>query len=144
MATDISDINDAGVPTFDQFKESLMDVYAEGDLQLTYTRLLWHLRNMTNEGEPLSWEFLLRKFTQHIEQWNLQYGNKLGTKYFPTRSLALRKNFYEFLGEEYYKREFVTSIEAPERTNYLFGEFTMDYLTKQLLGFKNTFPHETG
>jgi hypothetical protein len=71
------------------------------------------------------------------------YGPKLGTQYFPTKAYALRKSFYDFLGDKMYEREFGTSVMHGERNKYLFGAFTIEYLKMQLEEFKKGFPDET-
>ncbi len=147
MAIDTQDrqmeVINSRIPPFDEFKERLAEIYAEGDLQQSYNRLLWYFEHITFEDKPLTWDFLLMKFKQHIDEWNLLYGPKMGTKYFPTKAYALRKNFYEFLGDNWYEREFVTSVSHTERNRYLFGDFTVGYLKKQLLGFLKNIPDET-
>ena len=129
-------------PSFDEFKERLSEIYADGDLQQTYNRFTWFLKNMTIEDNPLTSEFLFMKFRQHIDQWNMMYGPKLGTQYFPTKAYALRKNFYDFIGDKLYEREFEIIAGQSERNKYLFGDFTIDYLKKQLELFRKDFPHE--
>ena len=143
METEAKEMIDPNVPSFDEFKARLVKIHAEGDLKLSYQRMLWYFENVKIDDKPLTWEFLLGKFKQHIDQWNLLYGNRIGTNYFPTSSLALRKNFYDFLGAKFYEREFITMAGQSERNNYLFGDFTVDYLKNQLKEFKNTIPNET-
>ena len=113
------------IPTFDQFKEQIVLVYGEGNLDVTYKRMLWYIENSPYNGKQLTWEFLYDKFKQHIDQWNMMYGSKLGTSYFPSKALMLRKNFYEFLGDKWYEREFSTQKGSLNGNLYLFGPNTM-------------------
>jgi hypothetical protein len=131
------------IPSFEVFSNEIKKIFPEGDLALTYQRFLWYLEYQDIGGKPLTWEFLIDKFKQHIDEWNMMYGPKLGTQYFPTKAYALRKNFYDFLGDKFYEREFVTSVGHGERNKYLFGDFTFDYLQTQLEEFKLKFSNET-
>ena len=143
METDSNEIVEPEVPSFDEFNERLSEIYAEGDLKLSYNRMLWYFKHIQFNDKPITWEFLLMKFKQHIDEWNLMYGPKLGTQYFPTKAYALRKSFYDFLGDRFYEREFVTSIGHNERNKYLFGDFTIGYLSMELEEFKKRFTDET-
>jgi hypothetical protein len=140
---ELSEATEPEAPSFEELKDRLSEIYAEGDLQQTYIRFTWYLKNMTIGDKPLTSDFLLMKFKQHIEEWNLMYGAKLGTQYFPTKAYALRKNFYDFMGEKFYEREFLTNVGQGERNKYLFGNFTTDYLKKQLERFRKGLPDET-
>ena len=133
-----------GIPLFDVFCEKIKKIFPEGDLPLSYKRLLWYLENIEYpDGQPLTWKFLIDKFKQHVDEWNLMYVPKLGTQYFPTKAYALRKSFYDFLGDRFYEREFATSIGHNERNKYLFGDFTIEYLSMELEKFKKRFTGET-
>ena len=132
------------IPSYEVFCEEIKRIFPEGDLPLSYNRLLWYLENIEYpDSYLLTWKLLVDKFKQHIDEWNLMYGPKLGTKYFPSKAYALRKNFYEFLGDRFYEREFVTSIGHNERNKYLFGDFTIEYLSMELEQFKKRFTDET-
>ena len=130
------------VPSFDKMKGDLIKIYPEGDLKETYNRLLFYIGNMMDsKGNPLTYEFLLNKFGQHIKQWNHLYQRKEGAGYLSKDAEKKRKTFYEFLGEGLYENEFSIQKGSLERDAYLFGPFNMAYLEKKLESFNSIFKH---
>lgn len=128
--------------TLDQFREKLSDIYGDGDIPQSYNRMLWYISNMTIGDERLTSQFLLDKFKEHIDEWNLLYSAKLGSQYFPSKALALRKNFYDFLGDKWYEREFSSKKGSNNRNLYLFGTNPKNELKKQFKEFKSIWTEE--
>jgi len=83
------------------------------------------------------------KFATHIKSWNMVYGSR-DPKYWGKDAEEKRKTLFDFIGMNGYEREYVTSVGQSERTAYLFGDFTLDYLKEQIEQFKHTIPDETG
>jgi len=131
------------IPPIEKFKEDIVAINSDGDLVKAYNLLLWHLDNETEDGIPeirggkkLTYDFIITKYRQHIDQWNYLYQKKLGTKYFRDTRLDEKKNFQDFLQERYYRREFVIQKGSSERNRYIFGQLKIDILKKQLDEFR--------
>lgn len=137
------------MPTFKDFCDDVKEIYAEGDLARAYDTLEWHIANMDEAandivygGKPLTWPFIKDKFSNHITQWNLMYGKKVGTNWFSDKMAKERKNIHEFLNETWYAREFATNRGSPERDRYIFGGVPIKELRNQLNEFKKLWTGE--
>ena len=137
-------ITNEDLPDYETFVEDLKEIYADGNLTVTYQRLEYYLFNFAVNGKnikddpihPLTYRLIMTKFQEHINEWTLMYGKKVGTQYFSNDIAIKRKNLYEFLGSQMWTREFSTSIKNIERDKYIFGPWSIKELLKQLTDFK--------
>jgi len=140
-----TDTYDAGIPSFDLFREEVKKIYPEGDLVKSYDRIKWYIEHekVCSDGTPLTYRLIMDKFANHIRSWNNQYGDR-EAKYRGKDADEKRKTLWDFVGMRWYEREFVISSGNSERNKYLFGNFSVVSLKKRLDEFNRRFPNETG
>ncbi len=67
------------IPSFEDFKRDITTIYGNGDMEATYTRLVYYLEflpdNYPTIGK-LTYEFIIEKYRQFINQWNYLYKRK--------------------------------------------------------------------
>ena len=121
----------SNIPQFKKFKEDLMKICPDGDLQATWSKLDYVLDyNKDHEGNELTYEYIMRKYSEHIRWWNHTYGRGGDLKYVKAKDLEKKKILYDFLSEEKYNDEWIIQKGDISRDQYLFGEFSISYLKK--------------
>lgn len=137
------DVTESSVPSFGVFREEIKKIYPEGDLDRTYKRLLWYIENekTCSDGTPITYKLIISKFAAHIKAWNAMYAVR-DPKYLGKDSEEKRKNLFDFIGMHWYEREFVAYSGGGDRNKYLFGDFTIDYLSNQLMAIKKRLQNE--
>jgi len=121
------------IPTFEQFKGDIDEIYPDGDLQAAYKRLLYYMENITlSNGSPLSYDLIIDKFERHIRQWKYKYSKKEADGYLSAEAEKKRKNIYDFIGDTMYEHEFPIQRGSVERDGYLFGNIALSELKRQL------------
>jgi hypothetical protein len=132
------------IPSFVTFRKEIMNIYPEGDLTEAYETMLWHIKMVKQcaDGTPISYRLIMDKFASHISQWNVKYGSR-DPKYIGKADEEKRKDLLSFIDMKGYEREFTGNVGQNGRNKYLFGEFTQEYLQKQLKEFKREIPDET-
>ena len=120
-----------GIPTPEEFTEMIKEIYADGDIAKAHRRLIYFLENeRTSSGKPLTVEFLIGKFKQHIDYWNKEYGER-DSKYIGVKDKEKRKNFYDFLGAQMYNHEYSAPL-SKQRDKYLFPKLSIRELNKRI------------
>jgi len=139
-----SEAADSGIPPFDLFREEVKKIYPEGDLVKSYERIKWYIEHekVCSDGTPLNYRLIMDKFANHIRSWNNQYGDR-DAKYRGKDADEKRKTLWDFVGMRWYEREFVITVGNSERSRYLFGNFSVANLKKELDEFNRRFPNET-
>jgi hypothetical protein len=129
------------IPSFDIFRQEIMRIYPEGDLMSAYQRIEYCIENekFCADGTRITYRLIMDKFASHIRQWNIKYGSR-EPKYIGKADEEKRKDIWDFVYLKWYEREFITSLGQGEKNKYLFGDFPLNYLNKQLATFKKRFP----
>ena len=128
-----------GIPSEDQFRRDLLQIYPEGDLTAAHNALTELLENgyeQTSDHKPLTWSHILMKFKQLHEQWQFNFGTK-DTKYLKDRDREKRLDIYDFIQRKYWNREFPIKKGSLERDKYLFGNIDIHNLKAQLQNFRD-------
>ncbi len=121
------------MPTIDQFKSDIDEIYPDGDLNAAYKRLLYYIENISlSNGDPVTYDLILDKFERHIKQWKYRYGKKEADGFLSAEAEKKRKNIYDFIGDTMYEHEFPIQRGSIERDVYLFGNIAVSELKRQL------------
>jgi len=129
-----------GFPSFDEFRQEILQINPEGNLMKAYERLQWYVQNqkVCSDGTPITYRLIMDKYTAHIKAWRYQYGDR-EAKFIGKEAEQKKKNLWEFIGMKMYENEFISLSSQSERNRYLFGGFSVTYLKKQLDSFKQRF-----
>ena len=132
------------IPSFKNFREEIIRIYPEGNLLLAYEKIIHLITQVKTceDGRPITYKLIIDKFTTHISAWNIQYGDR-EPKYIGRNAEEKRKNLQEFVSLKWYEREFSFFAGKSDRNQYLFGEFTINYLKNRLDKFKRRIRDET-
>lgn len=130
-------------PTVQQFIDDVCSVYSDGDLLAAHRMLIEHLEMFRKlDNTPLTWEYILEKFSAHHKQWSYKYSTKESKGYLSKEADLSRKSIAAFMNEQMYWQEFVVKTGSSERDQYIFGNFTIRYLCDRLVEFQEKYPHE--
>ena len=96
----------------------------QGDPIRQYSRLCHYIDNERIEVkkgvfEPLTYDFLMSKYKDHIKWWNITYGDR-PKRYLSKEDIASKLNFYDFLGERKFTEEISLGQGEQKRDEYLF------------------------
>jgi len=92
------------IVSFKQFREDIGDINGDGNLEMAHNKIGWHIDHETDyDGNPITYEYLLSKYREHITAWNKQYADN---KYLSKEEKAKKKTFTDFLTSKWYKRNF--------------------------------------
>jgi hypothetical protein len=106
------------------FLKEVREIYPEGDLDKSYNLLISILEDeqYTSDGAACDYDFIMKKFRGYHKSWSLKYGKKFERGYLDKKGEDTRYSIYHFLSQAIYKRDFETTIQSPERDQYLFGD----------------------
>lgn len=126
-------------PTIQQFKNDVVPVFADGNLDQAYDSLISMLRSgkTDSKGNPLTWSYILKKYQAHIEWWNFSFKKTEIAGYLKESNRAKRLEIEEFIVREFYNREWRIAKGSMERDKYLFGDIPIDNLKAQLQNFRD-------
>ncbi len=130
------------IPSFDDFKRDIITIYGNGDMEATYTRLVYYLEFLSDNYPTigkLTYEFMIEKYRQFINQWNYLYKRKEQKGYLSKEAEVARKNFFDFIGGELFKEEYIIQKGSLTRDRYLFGNIAIEELERQLKVFKTIY-----
>jgi hypothetical protein len=128
-----------GTPPFQQFKNDVIPIFSDGNLQQAYDQLITLLEcgKRDSNGNVVTWGHILKKYTDHINWWNYSFKKTEAAGYLKESNRAKRLEIEEFISREMYNREWRVSKGNLERDTYLFGSLPIDNLKAQLQNFRD-------
>ncbi len=111
------DINEDVVVDYDVFINQLYNLNPVGDAQIDYTIMLRHLGNKLNDGSLLTFELLVKRYSDYLK-FVAPY-NDIKEKQFIKKEY-IRKPLGHYLIDQMYKSDY-SALLVNDSDNYLFG-----------------------
>ena len=130
-----------GFPSFERFRQDLLQVYPDGDLEEGYRLLRSAVENSKKSihGDLITWSYVLKSFTAHHDWWAYQFKRSEDSGYLQEKQRQKRFDIVKFISDELWNRDWVPQKGSRERNLYLFGSTDQKSLSDQLYAFKETF-----
>jgi hypothetical protein len=132
------------LPSLSQFKRDVGTVNSDGDMDKAYNAMKIALNGeknviVDNKEVPLTWSFILLRFTEHTSWWKYYYGKQQEGGWIKSANQEKRKTIEQFIEKELWSQMWVVQKGTETRNEYLFGKLPLNNLMTQLRAFRQEY-----